>query len=71
MQTSELVVRGLGWVQTRNVDGRKSRVAQSKPTVKVRYSVVHSILYAPTYVALTKGFSEVGLDVAMSAQGGE
>ena len=41
--------------------------------MKVRYSeVVHSILYAPTYVALTKGFfSEVGLDVAMTAQGGD
>jgi len=48
--------------------------AQSKPLVKVRYSeVVHSVLYAPTYVALTKGFfATAGLDVAMTtANGGD
>jgi NitT/TauT family transport system substrate-binding protein len=48
--------------------------AQGKPPVKVRYSeVVHSILYTPAYVALSKGFfAERGLDVAMTtAQGGD
>ena len=48
--------------------------AQSKPRTKVRYSeVVHSILYAPAYVALAKGFfEEAGLDVTMTtAQGGD
>jgi NitT/TauT family transport system substrate-binding protein len=48
--------------------------AQTRPTVKVRYSeVVHSILFAPAYVAIEKGFfRERGLDVAMTtAQGGD
>ena len=48
--------------------------AQSKPLVKVRYSeVVHSVLYAPTYVALAKGFfAAAGLDVAITtANGGD
>jgi NitT/TauT family transport system substrate-binding protein len=48
--------------------------AQSKPRTKVRYSeVVHSILYAPAYVALGRGFFEdAGLDVTMTtAQGGD
>src|SRR5260370_340417 len=48
-------------------------LAQSKP-VKVRYSeVVRSILYAPAYVAMTKGFfAEAGLEVEMTtAQGGD
>jgi NitT/TauT family transport system substrate-binding protein len=42
--------------------------------VKVRYSeVVRSILYAPAYVAIAKGFfAEAGLDVTLStAQGGD
>src|SRR5262249_24056160 len=45
-----------------------------KPPVKVRYNeVVRSILYAPAYVAIAKGwFTEAGLDVTMStAQGGD
>jgi len=49
-------------------------VAQIKPPVKIRYNeVVRSTLYAPAYVALTKGwFTEAGLDVTMStAQGGD
>jgi NitT/TauT family transport system substrate-binding protein len=49
-------------------------LAQPKPPVKVRYNeVVRSILYAPTYVAIAKGyFTEAGLDVAMTtAQGGD
>jgi NitT/TauT family transport system substrate-binding protein len=48
--------------------------AQVRPAVKVRYNeVVRSILYAPAYVAMTKGFfSEAGLDVALTtAQGGD
>jgi NitT/TauT family transport system substrate-binding protein len=48
--------------------------AQPKPAVKVRYSeVVRSMLYAPAYVAITKGFfREAGLDVALTtAQGGD
>jgi NitT/TauT family transport system substrate-binding protein len=48
--------------------------AQAKPPVKIRYNeVVHSILYAPAYVAIAKGyFAEAGLDVAMTTgQGGD
>jgi NitT/TauT family transport system substrate-binding protein len=48
--------------------------AQRKPLVKVRYNeVVRSILYAPAYVAIAKGFfEEAGLDVAMvTANGGD
>ena len=48
--------------------------AQSKPRTKVRYNeVVRSLLYAPAYVALTKGyFKDAGLDVAMTtAFGGD
>jgi NitT/TauT family transport system substrate-binding protein len=49
-------------------------LAQSKPPVKIRYSeVVRSIYYAPTYVAMTKGFfRDAGLDVALTtARGGD
>ena len=49
-------------------------LAQAKPPIKIRYNeVVRSILYAPAYVALAKGyFAEAGLDVAMAtAQGGD
>jgi len=49
-------------------------LAQPKPAVKVRYNeVVRSILYAPAYVAIAKGyFTEAGLDVSMTtAQGGD
>jgi NitT/TauT family transport system substrate-binding protein len=48
--------------------------AQGKPPVKIRYNeVVRSLLYAPTYVALTKGFfKDAGLDITLStAQGGD
>jgi NitT/TauT family transport system substrate-binding protein len=48
--------------------------AQGKPPVKIRYNeVVRSMLYAPTYVALTKGyFKEAGLDISLAtAQGGD
>jgi NitT/TauT family transport system substrate-binding protein len=49
-------------------------LAQAKPPVKVRYNeVVRSILYAPAYVAIAKGyFAEAGLDVTLAtAQGGD
>jgi len=48
--------------------------AQKKPLAKVRYNeVVHSIQYAPTYVALAKGyFEEVGIEPTLStANGGD
>jgi NitT/TauT family transport system substrate-binding protein len=48
--------------------------SQSKPRVKVRYNeVVRSVLYAPAYVAITKGyFDELGMDVTLAtAQGGD
>ena len=48
--------------------------AQGKAPIKIRYNeVVRSILYAPAYVALTKGyFKEAGFDVTLStAQGGD
>jgi NitT/TauT family transport system substrate-binding protein len=49
-------------------------LAQPKPPVKIRYNeVVRSILYAPAYVAIAKGYlTEAGLDVTMAtAQGGD
>jgi NitT/TauT family transport system substrate-binding protein len=49
-------------------------LAQAKPPVKVRYNeVVRSILYAPAYVAIAKGyFADAGLDITLStAQGGD
>jgi NitT/TauT family transport system substrate-binding protein len=48
--------------------------AQGKAPVKIRYNeVVRSIMYAPAYVALAKGFfKEAGLDITLStAQGGD
>jgi NitT/TauT family transport system substrate-binding protein len=48
--------------------------SQGKPRVKVRYNeVVRSMLYAPAYVAIAKGyFEELGLDVTLAtAQGGD
>src|SRR5262249_36606869 len=48
--------------------------AQGKPPIKIRYNeVVRSILYAPAYVALAKGyFKEAGFDIELStAQGGD
>ena len=49
-------------------------LAQGKPPVKVRYNeVVRSLLYAPAYVAISKGFfKDAGLEVAMTtAFGGD
>jgi NitT/TauT family transport system substrate-binding protein len=48
--------------------------AQSRAPVKVRYNeVVRSMLYVPTYVAMTNGyFKDAGLDITLStAQGGD
>src|SRR5262249_39094369 len=48
--------------------------AQRKPLTKIRYNeVVRSILYAPAYAAMTKGFfEEAGFDVTMAtANGGD
>ena len=48
--------------------------AQSKPPTKIRYNeVVRSALYAPAYVAMTRGyFAKAGLDLTMTtAQGGD
>jgi NitT/TauT family transport system substrate-binding protein len=48
--------------------------AQGKPLVKVRYNeVVRSLLYAPKYVAISKGyFKDAGLDITMTtAFGGD
>ena len=48
--------------------------AQSKPRVKIRYNeVVRSMLYAPAYVAIARGFfEEAGMDVTLAtAQGGD
>jgi len=48
--------------------------AQGKPMVKIRYNeVVRSLLYAPAYVAITKGFfKDAGLDVSLTtAFGGD
>jgi len=48
--------------------------AQRKPLMKIRYNeVVRSILYAPAYVAMSRGFFEsAGFDVAMTtANGGD
>ncbi len=48
--------------------------AQIKPPAKVRYSeVVRSLLYAPAYVAISRGyFRDAGIDLSMTtAQGGD
>src|SRR5712692_1883814 len=48
--------------------------AQGKPPAKVRYNeVVRSILYAPAYAAISKGyFQEAGIELTMStANGGD
>src|SRR3954453_7635748 len=48
--------------------------SQSKPRVKIRYNeVVRSMLYAPAYVAIAKGFfEELGMAVTLAtAQGGD
>jgi NitT/TauT family transport system substrate-binding protein len=68
------VIRGSVALGAAAVLPRQKARAQNKPLVKVRYNeVVRSLLYAPAYVAITKGyFKDAGLDVAMStANGGD
>jgi NitT/TauT family transport system substrate-binding protein len=65
---------GLATLGSLSVAAPRGALAQSKPSIKVRYNeVVRSLLYAPAYVALTRGmFKDVGLDVTMTtAQGGD
>src|SRR5690349_13561668 len=47
-------------------------VAQAKPPIKIRYNeVVHSLLYAPAYVAMAKGyFTQAGLDITLATGNG-
>jgi NitT/TauT family transport system substrate-binding protein len=47
-------------------------LAQDKPLVKIRYNeVVRSLLYAPAYVAIAKGyFKDAGLDVELATGNG-
>jgi NitT/TauT family transport system substrate-binding protein len=65
---------GLAAFGSLSVASQRAAFAQAKPPIKIRYNeVVHSILYAPAYVAMAKGyFTEAGLDVAMTTgQGGD
>ena len=65
---------GLAAAGALSVGAPFSARAQRKPAAKVRYNeVVRSILYAPAYVAMSKGyFTEAGLDITMAtAQGGD
>ena len=62
------VVRGgLAVLGTSSVYGPIAAFGQNKPLVKVRYNeVVRSVLYAPAYAAITKGyFKDAGLDVEL------
>ena len=65
---------GLVALGSLSVAASHSARAQLKPPVKVRYNeVVRSILYAPAYVAIAKGyFEEVGIEQTLStANGGD
>ena len=69
-----VVQGGLATAGSLAVAGPMGAMAQTKPPVKVRYNeVVRSLLYAPAYVAITKGFfKDVGLDVTLTtAFGGD
>ena len=66
------VVRGgLAALGTSSVFGPIAALGQNKPLVKVRYNeVVRSVLYAPAYAAITKGyFKDTGLDVDLVTGG--
>ena len=68
-----VVQGGLAAVGSLSVSARRA-VAQPKAPVKIRYNeVVRSTLYAPAYVAMSKGyFAKAGLDLTMTtAQGGD
>ncbi|MBX9846747.1 MAG: ABC transporter substrate-binding protein [Xanthobacteraceae bacterium] len=67
------VVKG-GLAAVGSLAAPTSLLAQARPPVKVRYNeVVRSLLYAPAYVAITKGFfKDAGLDVTLTtAFGGD
>jgi len=69
-----VVQGGLATASTLSVAAPFGAFAQGKPPVKIRYNeVVRSLLYAPKYVAISKGiFKEAGLDVSMTtAFGGD
>src|SRR5712692_11658725 len=65
---------GLAALGSLSVAAPLGAFAQRKPLVKVRYNeVVRSILYAPAYVAIAKGyFEEIGIEQTLStAFGGD
>jgi NitT/TauT family transport system substrate-binding protein len=65
---------GLAALGSLSVAAPFGALAQRKPAVKVRYNeVVRSMLYAPAYVAIAKGyFEEVGIEQTLStAFGGD
>jgi NitT/TauT family transport system substrate-binding protein len=65
---------GLAALGSLSVASPGGAFAQSKPPIKIRYNeVVRSLLYAPSYAAISKGmFKDAGLDVTMTtAQGGD
>src|ERR1700722_12802292 len=67
-----VVVRGgLAAIGTSSVYGPIVAFGQNKPLVKVRYNeVVRSVLYAPAYAAITKGyFKDAGIDVELTTGG--
>jgi NitT/TauT family transport system substrate-binding protein len=66
------VVRGgLAALGTSSLYGRLAAFGKDKPLVKVRYNeVVRSVLYAPAYAAITKGyFKDAGIDVVLATGG--
>jgi NitT/TauT family transport system substrate-binding protein len=68
------VVQGGLAVGSLSIASPLAALAQAKPAVKIRYNeVVRSLLYAPKYVAIAKGyFKDAGLDVSMTtAFGGD
>ena len=67
-----LVVRGgLTALGALSLYGPIAAFGQNKSLVKVRYNeVVRSVLYAPAYVAITKGyFKDAGIDVELTTGG--
>jgi NitT/TauT family transport system substrate-binding protein len=69
-----VVQSGLAALGSLSVAAPVPLLAQGKPPVKVRYNeVVRSVLYAPAYVAISKGyFKDANLDITMTtAFGGD
>jgi NitT/TauT family transport system substrate-binding protein len=62
----QMLQRGAGAIGVAAIAPRGAR-AQLKAPLKIRYSeVIHSMFYAPAYVAIGKGlFKEAGLEVEM------